>query len=156
MRKRSKYRPKGVRLDTMAWLKQGMTPLAKADDQAVMLKIKNHQALEALRRGEGTLDDCDTVISALNIADAMACGGELGDEYARDIRAGQEALFNMAQRGYDNGGRFLFTGPELTAVNLAMEVHDAQLDICTISDVEAAIYIVERMRREGRTRKIQK
>ena len=27
MRKRSKYKPKGVRLDNMAWLKQGMQPM---------------------------------------------------------------------------------------------------------------------------------
>lgn len=154
MRKRSKYRPKGVIPDTMRWIKTGMTLLA-ATGELTTLKIKNHAAMEALRKGDGTFQDVDVVVSALNIADAMANGGEIGKDYSAEIRAGQDAVFAMAQRGSTNGGRFLFTGPELTAINLAMEVHDAQLDIATVDDVQAAIFVVKRMQSTGRTRAVQ-
>ena len=150
---RRKYRPKGVIVDTMDWVKKGMTRLEAIDDQLIKLKIKNHDALDTIRRGQGTFKEMDVLVSALNIADALATAGEIGEEYADEIRAGQNAFAECALRGL-RGGRYVFTGPELTAVNLAMEIHDSQLDICTVSDIEAAMATVQYMHRAGKARRL--
>ena len=34
------------------------------------------------------------------------------------------------------------TGPEMKSINLGMEIHDAQLDACTVQDLEKAMEIV--------------
>lgn len=140
MRKRSSYRPKGVRLDVMSWIKQGMQPMA-THPAAVTLRLKNHAAMDELVKGRGTRDHCDTVIAALNITEALAIL-RIGEEYREQIAAGHIAMLEMCRRGLARN-RFLFTGPELQAINTAMEIHDAQLDACTLAELEKAISIVE-------------
>lgn len=145
MRKRSKYKPKGVRFDVMTYLKTGMQRMAN-HPAALDLRIKNHAALTSIVRGTGTRDDVDVLINAFNVTEALAKKVELGDQYAIEIQGGQDALFTMARRCVDKE-RFLFTGPEMQAVNLAMEIHDAQLDEVSIADLERALeYVTDQIR----------
>ena len=152
MRKRSSYRPKGVRLDVMTWVKQGMQSMATYPE-ALTLRLKNHAAMDELVMGRGTRDHCDTVISALNMTEALAVL-RIGDEYQQEINAGQDAMLNMCRRGVERG-RFLFNGLELQAVNTAMEIHDAQLDACTLAELEKAIDIVAQTVRHKKARVIE-
>jgi hypothetical protein len=69
VRKRSKYRPKGVLPDPMTWLLAGMKPF-KDVPFSVDLRIKNHGAMDSLRRGVATKDDIDILISAFNMTEA--------------------------------------------------------------------------------------
>jgi hypothetical protein len=48
----------------------------------------------------------------------------------------------MGKRGIEKG-RFAFTGPEMNAVKLVMDLHDAQLDDCCVREMEQALFIVE-------------
>jgi len=150
MRKKSKYKPKGVRLDVMSWLKSGMLKAADVGGGSIITqtRIKNHIAIEALRKGEATKDDMDAMINAFNVTEALAMRG-LGEDYRTEIRAAQDALFSIGTRAKDKG-RFVITGPELVAINTAMEVHDAQLDICTVAQLEAALdYVWEQIRQKN-------
>lgn len=153
MRKRSKYRPKGVRLDAVSWVINGMKPVTVAKDEILTLRIKNHMALDVLRTGGGGKSDMDVVIAALNMTEALA-RLRIGSELSSQIRAGQDGLYTMAQRGA-RVGRFVFTGPELQAVNLAMEIHDAQIDVCTVAELEKAVEIVKQELRSKRMRVIE-
>lgn len=154
MRKRSKYKPKGVRLDVMQWLKAGMAPMA-TNPAAVDLRIKNHSSLKAIVDGRATRDDIDVMIAALNITEALASlNQELGADWRDEIRGAQDALLTMARRGIERAERFIFSGPELTAVNLAMEIHDAQIDRCTVAQLEEGLKIVQQAIRGGLARKI--
>jgi hypothetical protein len=142
MRKRSSYRPKGVIMDTMRHVLGGFTPV-REHGKATTLKIKNHQALTSMVAGTGCRDDIDILIAAMNVAEAMAITCELGDGYRTEITAAQDALLAMSRRGLERD-RFLFTGLELTAMNMGMEVHDAQLDACTVGELEKALDFVAR------------
>lgn len=119
----------------------------------VDLRIKNHAAMAAIARGQATRDDIDVMIAALNMTEALATNG-IGNDWAEEIRAGQDALLRLTQRGIARGDRFVCTGPELTALNLAMDVHDAQLDGCTVAALEAALIRVQATIRAGRARDI--
>lgn len=151
---RKKYKPKGVRLDVMAWVKSGMLPINKVNHAGVTLKIKNHAALASITQGTGTRDDIDVVIAAMNITEALALLGK-GKDWHQEIRAAQDAILQMGKRGLAKGDKFLFTGPEMQAVNLAMDVHDAQLDECTVAELEKALALVEREIRLKRARMIK-
>jgi hypothetical protein len=142
MRKRSKYRPKGVIQDTVAHVLGGFR-LVQHTGKAVTLKIKNHQAMASMVAGTGSRDDIDILIAAMNVTEALAIAAELGHEYRGEITAAQDAILAMAKRGLERS-RFLFTGPELTAMNLGMEIHDAQLDACTVQQLERALDFVAR------------
>ena len=142
MRKRSKYRPKGVRLDTMAYLKESMTPIAQHSGFLMTLKIKNHAALAALTQGHATRADLDTLIAALNITEALYRMG-FGREYADVVQEGLAALRSVGARGAANS-RFILRAPEMTALNTVMELHDAQLDLCVVKDIERATELVRK------------
>lgn len=151
---RKKYKPKGVRLDNMAWVMSGMKPVSQVQHAGLALKIKNHDALANITQGRGKRDDIDIVIAAMNVAEALAMLG-LGSDWRAEINAAQEAIYHMGKRGLKHGDKFLFTGPEMQAVNLGMDVHDAQLDECTVKQLEEALLIVDREIRLKRARMIK-
>lgn len=155
MRKRSTYRPKGVRLDVMTWMLQGMVPIRHVKDQIFTLRIKNHDALKNACQGVATRANMNTLFAAMNMAEALVTVANLGDEYAAEVRAGLDALDSMGKRGLAKGDRFIFTAPELNAVNLAMEIHDAQIDICTVAELEKCVDHVVEADRKGTARKLR-
>lgn len=154
MRKRSKYRPKGVRLDAVDYVLTSIKPLSTLTSEVATLRIKNHGALTAICQGRAGRTDIDMLIAALNIAEALVIQG-VGKDYAVEIRAGQDALRDMAKRGVDLGNRFILRAMELQAINLAMDVHDAQLDAITMQQLERAIDYVTRVIRAGGARAIK-
>jgi hypothetical protein len=152
MRKRSKYRPKGIITDTLAHVLGGFR-LVQDTGKAVTLKIKNHQALVSMTQGKGTRDDIDVLIAAMNVAEALVITADLAGEYRQEIKDAQDAIYTMGQRGLSKN-RFLFTGPEMQAMNMGMAVHDAQLDACTVGQLEKALDYVAREIRAKRARAI--
>lgn len=152
MRKRSKYRPKGIITDTISHVLGGFR-LVQDTGKAVTLKIKNHQALVSMTQGKGTRDDIDVLIAAMNVAEALVITADLAGEYRQEIKDAQDAIYTMGQRGLSKN-RFLFTGPEMQAMNMGMAVHDAQLDACTVGQLERALDYVAREIRAKRARAI--
>jgi hypothetical protein len=137
----------------MAFIKTGFAPVRDQED-TITLRMKNHAAVEEITKGRGTKSHIDTVIVAMNMTEALAMiRDELGADWRDEINAAQDALFTMAQRGLAKG-RFVFTGPELQAINLAMEIHDAQLDACSVDELQQAITLSKRIIRAGKARVI--
>ena len=143
MRKRSKYKPKPVRPDTLTYVIQGLRLVNDTGSVSLDLKIKNHSSLEALRTGQATRQDMDAIIAALNVCEAL-CRLGTGHEYIAEVKQGQQSLLELSRRGIDRDDRFVAKAQELTDINYAYEVHDAQLDVCTIAQLEKALDLVER------------
>jgi hypothetical protein len=145
MRKRSKYRPRQVLTDPVGWVMSGLKPLASIKDEHLLLVSKNHSAMGELTHGRGNRDHIDVLIAALNMTEGLyRVRANLGKAWASEIRAGQDALLEMTRRGVARADRFVFTGPEMAAVNVALEIHDEQLNQCTVAELEAAIQIAKR------------
>ena len=70
MKKRSKYKPKGVRIDAVNWVLAGLKPF---NDVAVSknVRIRNHAAMDVLRKGDATRDDIDILIGAFNMTEEI-------------------------------------------------------------------------------------
>ena len=143
MKKRSKYKPRGIRYDNMSWIIAGMKKVGTLPTAGVALKLKNHEALDSILTGQGTREHVDVLISAVNVCEALVrIRDDLGMDWATEIRAAQDAIYTMGKRGVEKG-RFAFTGPEMNAIKLVMDLHDAQLDACTVKEMERALFIVE-------------
>lgn len=156
MKKKSKYKPRGVRYDNMSWLIAGMKKVGTLPTAGVALKLKNHDSLNMILTGQGTKEHVDVLISAVNMSEALIrIRDDLGRDWAEEIRAAQDAVYAMGVRGYEKGS-FLFTGPEMTAVKLIMDLHDSQLDDCTVREMEQALFIVEEELRLRKARSIVK
>lgn len=155
MRKRSKYRPRKVFADPVTWVINGLRQVSE-HEEAIGLKIKNHSALSDVTQGHGDRNKVDVLIAAMNMAEALyTVNPDLGKQYAVEIKAAQDAIFHMARRGVEKG-RFLFTDQEMQAINTGMEIHDAQLDACTVGELEASIEYVYEAIKHRRARAIIK
>ena len=142
MKKKSNYKPRGVRLDNLSWVMAGMKRVGTLPTAGVALKLKNHEALDSILKGQGTKDHVDVLISAVNMSEALIrIRDELGVDWKQEIKEAQDAIYTMGKRGIEKG-KFAFTGPEMNAVRLVMDLHDAQLDDCLVREMEQALFIV--------------
>lgn len=135
---RKTYRPRGVILDTVNWVCGGFKPLVSIKDEDTKLRLKNHIALDAIATGKGTSADLGILIAASNMTVALKCGG-FGDEYHSIARAGADAIEALR-----DSKRLVCTGPELTAIKRMIELHDAQLDVVRINDLDAALKLAKK------------
>jgi hypothetical protein len=143
---RKKYVPKRNLTNPLAFVLEGVKPLEH--DRRTTLRIINHAALAALVRGEGSHDDWQQVCSAINMAIAFAEMG-LGTDYIPEIRQAMRAHAECGSRLHRHG-KFGYSGTELQAVNLVMDVHDAQLEEAAVQQIETAGRIVkESIRRKN-------
>jgi hypothetical protein len=134
VKKKSKYKPKPIMLDAVSWVLAGIKPVSSVGDAIVVLKAKNHSALTEVVQGRGNRDQIDLLIAALNVCEAFAIHGK-GKDWLPEIKQAQDAIYDMASRGLDDE-HFIFRGPEMQAVNLAMEIHDVQLEQSTVKELE--------------------
>lgn len=152
MRKRSKYKPRAVLANPVAWVLEGMTPVAQHDSYLIDLKIKNHGAMAALTQGRATRIEIDALIAMSNVIEALWTLG-FGTEYEDVIVAGQAALIEVGRRGLTTG-KFILRAPEMTALNELMELHDAQMDVITIRDMDRALAVVNKRVKAGKVQRI--
>lgn len=140
MRKRSAYRPKPRLVNPLAYVLESLQPVAMHDSFLMDLKIKNHAAMALLVRGQATRVDMDTLIAMSNITEALWRAG-FGREYDEVMREGRAALLEVARRGSETN-RFIVRAAEMNALNTLMELHDAQMDVITVKDMERAVQLV--------------
>ena len=153
MRKRSKYRPRPVLKDPMNFVLSGMQPLPQLKDQYLTIQLKHRAALEQVRTGNATREDIDKLVGMVNMSEALALLGH-GNEWLAEINQAQSRLYELAQRGAQQGMHFVMKAPEWEALKELAQVHEAQLESSTVIDIERAYELVQKTLRTGTARKI--
>jgi len=128
---------------------ESISPVASHTAFMLDLKIKNHGAMSLLTKGNATRFDIDTLIAMVNVTEAFARLG-FGSDYSDIVRDGLQALRDVGKRGVVSGS-FILKAHEMNALNSVMELHDAQMEVVTLKDMDAAIALV---REEFRLRKM--
>ena len=141
MRKRSSYRPKGRLQNPVAYVMESLKRVASHESYLLDLKIKNSQAMLALMRGDATKRDMDTLIAMSNIVEALYRLG-FGSEYKDVAIAGRDAILNIVHRA-SHTGRFVPTAEQIKALQTLMELHDAQMEVITIKDMDRALALAK-------------
>jgi hypothetical protein len=152
MRKRSNYKPRPVLVNPLAYVIEGMKPVAHHESYLIDLKIKNHGAMTALTQGRATRADMDVLIAMNNITEALWRMG-FGKEFNDVMRGGHQALVEIANRGAATS-RFIVRASEMNALNDLMDLHDAQMDVITIKDMEAALALAKSEVKAGRATRL--
>jgi hypothetical protein len=143
MRKKSKYKPKGVRLDTMNWVVTGMTKVSAKESAYVTMHLKNMSALDSLAKGTANKKEIDIVIGVINVAEAL-CELGVGSEYHQIVLNASSALYDVCKRSFEINDRFICRGSELSAIKLGYEVHDAQMEATTIGMLDKALDVIDK------------
>lgn len=137
-----KYDPRralsaALRLDTMAHNRRRLND-AQIRDMGISYRI----AFDLMRSGRGERANLATLECMTNIAIAMAEHG-IGHEHAGSLERALGGI-DRAERNGRATGRWLFDGDALSAVDTALDIHDAQLEVTTIGDAREAIKEAER------------
>lgn len=143
-KKRTKsYRgPKYIAKNPMETFLGGMSGVHREHLQKT--NIINHAAMQAMVQGRGDKEQWDRLVGMNNIA-IVLCEQGIGPEFREALIAGHDALVSCGVRSVRTG-RFAFTGDELKAMNLALELHDTQLENIRAIDVDrAAEEVVRRL-----------
>lgn len=154
MRKRSKYRPKPIAANPIAYVLESLTPVAKHDSYLIDLKIRNSDAMVKLLKGEALKPDMDVLIAMSNITEALLRLG-FGTDYSEVAANGRTAILNIVHRAVVTK-RFVPTGPQIKDLNLLMELHDAQMEIITLKDMERALALANNLLRNKQATKLPK
>ena len=143
MRKRSKYKPKGVRLDAMNWVVTGMTKVSAKESEYVTMHLKNMSALDSLAKGTANKKEIDIVIGVINVAEAL-CELGVGSEYHQLVLDASSALYDVCKRSFEINDRFVCKGEELSAIKTGYEVHDAQMEVTTLAMLDDALDLIDK------------
>ena len=141
MKKRSKYRPKRVLINPISYVIESLTPIAEHYDSLINLKIKNSQSMFSLLHGCSTVIDMATLRDMSNMTEAF-CIMNFGKEHFDIVNKGRNAIFTIVERA-GKVKKFIPTGLEIQALNDLIELHNAQIEIVTIRDMEKAISLVK-------------
>lgn len=139
---RKKYKPRGTLLDPMGYVLEGMTPIAKHGSYLLDLKIKNSMSMHALLHGTAKKRDMDALVAMSNIVEALTRLG-FGAEYKDIAVEGRYAILSIIYRA-NTKRQFTPAGPEIKALQELMMLHDEQMGIITINDIEEAMRIAKK------------
>lgn len=123
---------------------ENLSPLSLRDQ--MKFSILAHETHTRLVIGPGTMDDAMLVGGTLNVSELMGTKYLVGHDWLAEILAAQQALGAMMARG-EEAGVYAYTKVEKEAVDLALEVHDAQLEDKRITParIDAIVADLERM-----------
>lgn len=124
----------------MGFVMENMSLVSSHGSFMLDLKIKNHAAMAALTKGQATRADIDTLVAMVNIVEALYRLG-FGKDYNDVVSSGLAALKAVGSRGATTS-KFILRAEEMKAMNTMIELHDAQLEVITLKDMDAAIALV--------------
>jgi hypothetical protein len=144
---RKKYRPKSQLVNPITYVLEGFKPVTEYSEYLADLKIKNHLSMTLLLQGKATKKDMDNLVAMSNMVEALQQMG-FGTDYKDVAVEGRHALLSVIWRATEKL-RFVPTGPEITALNTLMELHDAQMEIVTVGDIDKAIARAKQLIKQG-------
>lgn len=144
MRKRSKYKPRPMIKDPLTYVLAGFKRIAPEHQTTVALR--HHSALHALTHGTATWEDWNVVCGMINTAVATS-QTVFSNDYLEELKAAMTAHAQCGRRFLDGKGMG-YTGPELQAVNTAVEIITEQFKLITVGELENAVRVVEQCNRD--------
>lgn len=139
---RKRYAFKPVLTNPLGYVLESFAPIREHDFPLMAVKIKNSAAMVALLQGRATKAEMNTLVAMSNICEALYELG-FGTEYQNVCVEGRYAILSIVHRATTHG-RFTPRGPEITMLNTLMELHDAQMDVITVRDLERAVELVKK------------
>lgn len=146
MRKRSKYRPKGVIANPVQYVISGLKP----PDKGVTLRVVTdmHIAYENFRTGKATQRDWDALADVVNHTLVLAKQFGVGTEYYPLAKHCRETMIAIGER-YKAGKGFGLTGPQLSALQELLELHEEQIKVVDADTMAKAVSRALELRRTG-------
>jgi hypothetical protein len=141
-------------VNPVGYVLEGLVPVAKHTEHLLKLKLRQHLAMANLTQGKATRDDMNVLINMGNMSEALY-RMKFGTEYADIIASGMPALLAVCRRGAETN-RYILRSEEMRAINELIELHDAQMEVVTVADIDKAVLLIEREQKAKRTELVVK
>lgn len=142
---RKRYKPKPVRLNAFEYAIESVAPVQSQKGYIPGIALRNHSAMAELTAGRATSAHVGLLVGMSNMVDALTRMG-VGVEYIDVAKAGDAALAELIRRAHVRR-RYTPTGPEITAINALMELHDAIMETINIKQMEDAIALARKIQK---------
>lgn len=131
MKKQSKRKPRPIKINAHLRVINGIKPLTQ-DDKVYLFK-QAIKSINAMQFGISlSTADFTTLCDMLNIS-LLLTEKDIGKEYLAELYEAREAMQEAKQR-YIKTSKLGFNATELKAVKVALTIHQAQIDICTLAE----------------------
>jgi hypothetical protein len=135
---RKKYVPKMVLENPVSYVLEGFVPVREHKTHFQRIQIKNSYALTSLFKGKASNSDMSTLVAMSNIVEAL-CNLGFGAEHSSVAEDGRSAILSILSRS-----KYLPTGLEIKALQNLLDLHDAQLGVITVKELDKALEFVKR------------
>lgn len=153
---RKKYKPRILAqgCNPLAYVLESIKPVTQHAEYLAQLKMANHSAMTELTQGRANPYHLSILIGMSNMIEGLWRLG-FGKEYEQVLIDGQKAMKSLTDRAASLG-RYVATGPEIVALNAYMELHDAQMEVVTVKDIERALDLARNLQRSGNVTRLKK
>jgi len=134
---RKQYRPRPNILSPMGYVLEGLESVKSHDSYLRTLKIRNSAAMVALLQGKATKLDMNVLVAMSNMVEVF-CSMGFGQDYTDVSTEGRSAVLQIIFRAVEKK-RFIPKGEEIKALQDLMELHDQQMDVITVNELDAAL-----------------
>lgn len=129
-------------VNPIAYVLNGLSPTASHKGAMTNLMIRNFNAVTMATQYTLRKSHIQDLFDAFNVSQALTEKG-FDPEHRPEFTEALASVRSMVERGRTTKV-FRFTGPELTAVKLALALHEAQLNKTRVKDVDEARALVQK------------
>lgn len=137
-KRRMKYPPGSANLAAVDYVLEAIQPAGACDGGKWLrgVQLRNHAAVDELTKGRGTRDALTTVLQMHNMTRALLLNG-FGIDLSGVVLASDAAIKAIIGRVQTTRSYTLYAS-EILALRDLMALHDAQMDVATVRDVNDA------------------
>lgn len=137
-KRRMKYPPGTAFADPLGYVLDSIKPADQAEDGKWLLdvKMKNHSAVTEFVHGRGTKGSLSAILQMHNMARALLLNG-FGVDLTNIILDSDAAIKAIMARKQTKNS-YTLKASEIQALNALLELHDAQMEVCTVGDITKA------------------
>lgn len=137
-KRKMKYPPGSAFADPLGYVLDSIKPASQAEDGKWLLdcKMKNHSAVTEFVHGRGSKGSLTAILQMHNMARALLLNG-FGVDLTNIILDSDTAIKAIVARKQTKDS-FTLKASEILALNALLELHDAQMEVCTVGDIMKA------------------
>jgi len=132
---KKKYQPRSVIKDPLAFVLRGSKPAPESAQ--IKLKISYHMAMLRMTQGTGVYQDWQELANVLNLAVTL-CEMGYGQDLIGEIVDSQGAMV-MLRDQLKSTGKMTMRSEDMKAINNALAIHDEQIALTPIREMDIAI-----------------
>ena len=141
--KKKKFVSKWLKVNTLELVADRIKPVSAQGSWMLDRQLKASAGLESLMHGTANRENLNDIVACHNMTWALQ-RHQIGTEYLAITTASEAALRSITDR-FGRVGKLAANGPEIKALQDLLELHQAQMEVCTVGQMQTAYEYASRV-----------